>query len=119
MPTYVFECIHCGTFERFLRMAEFTRFTSCDKCGAYSLLVVTPTVQASIFTPYVEHHMSRDPIHIESKKQRDELCEKYSVTYDSVKQMMPPKPQAAVDTMNDNEIRLAIEQARIPGDKNK
>lgn len=119
MPTYVFKCRRCDSvFEQYRPLANFSRQALCD-CDGLSDLVVTPTVQASVFTPYVERNMTREPIRIESKQQRDALCEQHGVTYDSAKYVRRQPPPAAVDTMSEAEIKTVIEQSRIPGDKNK
>lgn len=119
MPIYVFECRGCKEqFEQYRPLSHFSRQTICD-CGALSDLVVTPTVQASVFTPYTEYNLDRKPIRIESRQQRDELCAQHGVTYDTAKYVRRQPPPAAVDQMTDTEIKTAIEQSRIPGDKNK
>lgn len=112
MPIYVFKCRNCGsTFEQYRRMADFSRQAICD-CRGLSDLVVNNTVNISIFNPYVENNMAPEPIRIESKRQRDALCEKYGVTYDSSKYVRPSKYVAATDTITEKETETIIQNAK-------
>ena len=109
MPTYVFKCQSCGNkFDQYRPLSNFSRQAICD-CGGLSSLVVTPP-NIQVFNSYTEHNMTREPIHINSAKQRDALCEKHGVSYDSVKYVRAPREVGAVDSVTLDDVKKAIHE---------
>lgn len=111
MPIYVFKCLKGHTEEKYIKLADFTNQSTCT-CGAASSLVVLPP-NINVFKPYVEYNMNKDPIVIETAKQRDALCAKLGVTYDTGQFVRKPNTPAAVDSLDYGVVKRAIENGRL------
>lgn len=121
MPSYVFQCEHGHTVEEYRRLADFVDTISCTyRAGARGSICGLPakvkilTPYISVFNPYIEHNLDKDPILIESKKQRDELCAKHGVTYDSAQFVRKPREKAAVEDLDYAVVKKAINEGRLP-----
>lgn len=120
MPNYVFCCEDGHTTEQYRRLADFVDTTICSfllPCGSVCSLpakiqILMPNI--NVFNPYVEHNLAKEPILIESKKQRDELCEKHGVTYDSAQFVRKPREKSAVEDIDYGVVKQAINEGRLP-----
>ena len=121
MPNYVFQCEQGHTVEEYRRLADFVDTISCPyKSGARGSICGVPAKvkilvpHISVFNPYVEHNMAKEPTLIETKKQRDELCAKHGVTYDSAQFVRKPREKAAVEDLDFGVVKQAMNEGRLP-----
>jgi len=111
MPIYLFKCPKGHEKEEYRKLADFSNQSVCD-CGQSSSLVVLPP-NINVFNPYVEYNMSKEPIKIETKEQRDALCAKYGVTYDTGKYVRKPQEKAAVEDLDYGVVKRAIQNGKL------
>jgi hypothetical protein len=93
-------------------MKEYQSTVACETCSELADRVFTP-VQISVFNPYVEVNFNGKPIEVTSKRQRDELCAKHHVTYDSTQYMRRPKRQSAVDNLDYAVVKRSAERGKL------
>jgi putative FmdB family regulatory protein len=114
MPEYLFKCWDCKVqVEAFTKRFKPPK-VECPKCGKpieqdYRAKNVSPEV----FNPYVETNMAGIPITINTKAERETLCDKYKVTYDSWK----GSPPARIPWEKDLTWHVAKDKATIESDK--
>lgn len=118
MPLYTFECKHGHVTQQYRPLSKYVERIKCpytdasSRCGARASICIS-RVQICVFKPYVEKNMTSEPIRIETKEQRDALCEKHKVTYDSVKYVRVQK-ESAVDSLTLDAVHEAIQTERLP-----
>jgi len=111
MPVYVYECENQHRSEQYMRMADYRSVVVCE-CGALANRVFEP-VNVQTFKPYVESNFNGKPIEITSAKQRDALCAKYSLTYDSTKYLRKPKFESAVEKLDYGVVKETINRGKL------
>ena len=113
MPLYRFLCKNNHQTERFYSLAEWREEIQCPNCSRKATICFATNLQVHTFKPYTEDNFTGKPIEITSKAQRDALCKKHGVTYDSNKYHRKPKPQYAVDDVKFDEVKRAAERGRL------
>ena len=84
MPLYTYKCWGCDSSKEVFRRAQKPpKRVKCPGCGKrieqdYTAKFVNPDV----FNPYVEDNFFNLPIEVNSKEQRETLCDNMQVTYD-------------------------------------
>lgn len=131
MPFYKFICPNGHETDQFRPLNKYAERIKCkhwvpiphggigsQPCGLRAVISISPRLEVNIFQPYVENNMAHKPIRIETKQQRDALCEKHGVTYDSTKYSRKPKYRAAVEDVTLGDVKEAFESGKTPdGDK--
>lgn len=137
MPFYKFVCPNGHETDQFRPLNKYVERIKCKHwvpndvtelvaygttgsrpCGLRAVISISPKLEVSIFQPYVEKNMGHKPVRIENKQQRDALCEKHGVTYDSGKYLKKPKYRPAVEDITLGDVKEAHERGRTPdGDK--
>lgn len=120
MPMYKFTCPRGHVTEQYRVLDKYVERIKCKHrsayssipCGLKAVITISNSLQVHTFKPYVEEHMTSEPIHIESKSQRDELCSKHGVTYDSMKSHKKPDYKSAVEELDYAEVKQALETGR-------
>ena len=64
--------------------------------------------QVQTFKPYTEDGFTGEEIPIESKGQRDQLCESHGLSYDSCKSAKPPNTPPAIDSITPGDLKEAL-----------
>ena len=106
MVRYSFECVECG-FEKdvYKPMSQAPMGIPCDDCEKPMHRVWG--VNVAPFKEYVEQNMPGGPYLISSKEQRDFLCEKHGVTYETVSDLRP-KNTSACDEVTYDEVMTEV-----------
>jgi hypothetical protein len=63
------------------------------------------------FNPYVETNMTDKPIEIRSREQRNQLCRKYGVTYDTAKTLQSKREEARTAKLDSDTFETAVDMA--------
>ena len=124
MPRYQYTCKHGHVTERIVPVAKYKEFIKCKAnvgsqylaipCGLRAGITIGKELHVNTFKPYVEPNFGPEPILVESKQQREMLCEKHNVTYDSVRYTCKKSVAAAVDSVNLGDVKEAIQTGRTP-----
>lgn len=125
MPMYRFTCKAGHVTDEYRPLSRYREYIKCKAkigtahntlipCGLRSDITIATNLQVNTFKPYVEQHFDREPITVESRQQRDSLCAKHGVTYDTVKNFRKPVAKAAVEDITLGDVKQALETGRMP-----
>lgn len=114
MPIYEYECPSGHITEGFHSMASYPASCCCGSCDAQANIIISKRQYINTFKPYVDENFNGEPIEITSFRQRDELCKKHSLTYDSSRYVRKPKPKSAVEDVTLDQVKKAVEDGRTP-----
>jgi len=90
---YAYKCWDCEiTFDHMFPARKPRKAMVCPECGAQSEQdYMAKNVSADVFNPYTEENFAAGPVEVETRKQRDELCDSGHVTYDKHSYARGPK----------------------------
>src|SRR5262245_50249175 len=115
MPYYEYICKKGHETERFYRIADRRDTVRCSLCRGLAKQAIPKQQQIRTFKPYIEENFDGTPIEITNKDQREALCKKHSLTYDSYKHCQKKRPmenKSAVEDVELNDVKRAIESGR-------
>lgn len=119
MPLYRFTCPEGHTTDQHRPVARYVEWIKCkhatnsSPCGKRAFITISTRLEVNTFKPYVEEHMTGRPILVESKQQRDSLCAKHGVTYDSAKYVKRAPEKAAVEDLDFGKVMSTIERGKL------
>lgn len=111
MPVYVYRCKAGHVSERIYSMRKQPTRVRCE-CRKLADRVFLP-VNVNAFKPYVEENFTGQPIEITSSRQRDALCAKHNLTYDTAKFVRKPKFTPAVESLDYGTVKDAALRGKL------
>ena len=106
MPIYQFECVTCKyVYEIFGHMSDPPQPFSCERCQSPDLTRRIFGARVEVFKPFIDIHTTGKPIHIETRKERENHCNEHGVTFDSGRYVRKPQYKSVVDSITMEDIR--------------
>ena len=125
MPMYLYTCCAGHETEEFRYVSDYVEYILCKHrpdagsgklphlpCGLKAFVTITTRTMVGAFKPYMENNLGPEPMQITSRAQRDALCEKHGVTYDSNKFYKKPKYRTAVEDLDLGTVKQALQTGR-------
>lgn len=112
MPIYVFKCWDCPvSIEVFRKQLAPPSTVTCPNCGRHlEQDYSSKRVQVDAFRPYTEDNLGPEPVQIESRQQREELCARRGVSYESFRYSRPRVRRPVAEGLTDDRMHAILQQ---------